>query len=383
LGAGYAASTSCAGLGLFIGSYVNSATQYNWAGTSPSSGLITYNSTSRTWANESSDPFETYYSYGELVCLPSYGTHGLLTFLGGASGDFVSPAYSTNVMGANLLDFVNMTFYDPVSKSWYWQTATGDIPPARIMFCAVVAQSSTGTTEIFVYGGSDLSSVTTGFEDVYVLSIPGFQWFKGPAGTPRLGHKCEVGANRQMISVGGVAEIESGGWSQIDPWYEGIGVFDMSALAWSEGFDAGAAAYESPQIVQEWYKNGGLSSVFWSSAASKTIFDTGSNATKTILPTTTPTTPPTTLTPTPTNVGAIVGGVVGGMVVIAAVVFGWYILRRRRTTQNIARMSGIQLEPQQHQWQKPELDTTIVSHNRRLEDPVRQTEQLPGLPVLL
>jgi hypothetical protein len=148
LGTGYAASTSCAGLGLFIGSYVNSATQYNWTGTSSSSGLITYNSTSRTWANESSDPFETYYNYGELVCLPSYGTHGLLTFLGGASGDYVSTVYSTNLMGTNLLDFVNMTFYDPISKSWYWQTATGDIPPARIMFCAVVAQSSTGTTEM-------------------------------------------------------------------------------------------------------------------------------------------------------------------------------------------------------------------------------------------
>ncbi len=105
-----------------------------------------------------------------------------------------------------------------------------------------------------------MTGSTETYSDVYVLTIPGFYWFKGPAGTPRAGNKCGVGGNRQMISVGGLATITSddawSDWDDTDPWNEGIGVLDMSALAWSASFDAGAAAYQPPQIVQNWYNNG-------------------------------------------------------------------------------------------------------------------------------
>ncbi len=102
----------------------------------------------------------------------------------------------------------------------------------------------------FVYGGWD---ATRTFDDVYVLTIPGFQWFKGPPGTPRMGNRCVVGAGRQMISIGGLL---NGSWAIPDPWLEGIGVLDMTELQWVPGFDAGAAAYDSPQVVKDWYENG-------------------------------------------------------------------------------------------------------------------------------
>jgi hypothetical protein len=65
-----------------------------------------------------------------------------------------------------------------------------------------------------------------------------------------------VGANRQIISTGGMPGTYSTAWGLKDPWLEGIGVFDMTELAWKSGYDAGAAAYESPQVVRDWYNAG-------------------------------------------------------------------------------------------------------------------------------
>lgn len=93
------------------------------------------------------------------------------------------------------------------------------------------------------------------FGDISILSLPAFEWFRVEAETaPRIFHACAVIGNRQMISAGGMEEAWD--WVTPDPWYSGIGVFDMTELKWTDGYDAAAAAYDSPDVVKEWYANG-------------------------------------------------------------------------------------------------------------------------------
>ena len=93
-------------------------------------------------------------------------------------------------------------------------------------------------------------------DDTYVLTIPGFHWIRGPSATARKASRCVVGGRRQMISVGGIDKGNAAGWSNPDPWTQGIGVFDMTAFAWRDDYDAHASDYVSPDPVQEWYQNG-------------------------------------------------------------------------------------------------------------------------------
>ncbi|HEY0225400.1 MAG TPA: kelch repeat-containing protein [Mycobacterium sp.] len=110
-----------------------------------------------------------------------------------------------------------------------------------------------------MFGGyNDLYNAT--YDEVYVLSVPGFVWFKAnyTAQTPRDHATCAVVGRRQMLSVGGV---RSGlAWPAIgadrDPWPQGIGVFDLSALVWKTGYEPDAAPYDSPPAVKAWYNQG-------------------------------------------------------------------------------------------------------------------------------
>lgn len=66
---------------------------------------------------------------------------------------------------------------------------------------------------------------------VYVLSLPSFHWEKQNY-SPVFGrsrHTCSLAGSRQMIVVGGqIATADSR--LAVDPWPQGIGVFDLSAM---------------------------------------------------------------------------------------------------------------------------------------------------------
>lgn len=38
-----------------------------------------------------------------------------------------------------------------------------------------------------------------------------------------------------------------------DPWEQGLGIFDMTQLQWTNGYDAEAATYQTPQVVSKWF----------------------------------------------------------------------------------------------------------------------------------
>lgn len=95
-----------------------------------------------------------------------------------------------------------------------------------------------------------------------MLSIPGFVWFRVPVTSPaRFYHTCEHVGGGQVMVIGG---IDNPGpyenvyldVTQHDPFPQGIGVFDVSPLAWADGYEADPLPYQSPQVVKDWYDIG-------------------------------------------------------------------------------------------------------------------------------
>ena len=243
----------------------------------PIEGLVAYNTTANTWSNDSStgiSPFGTSIN-GGLQFIPQFGTQagtdGLLIALG---GEFSGPEVWSET-GSNFMSFSNISIYDIASKSWFWQTATGnagptDIPPQGSRFCITGTKSPQGTFEIFIFGGyndtlllgnttPDLEEANQqeGFNTVYVLSLPGFVWFKSNDTTaePRAGHSCELVGNRQMLSIGGInpSKNTSDGFASSDTFPQGLGIFDMVQMKWTTSYDAHAAPYTLPATIQSWY----------------------------------------------------------------------------------------------------------------------------------
>lgn len=114
--------------------------------------------------------------------------------------------------------------------------------------------------KIFMYGGfyEPLPSTTVEHGAVYVLSLPSFNWQKqdGMPDYGRYQHSCNVVGNRQMVVVGGQVVLrdelsESDTLSQSpDPWPKGIGIFDLSRMAWQSSYDASAEPYVTPDMVK-------------------------------------------------------------------------------------------------------------------------------------
>ena len=102
---------------------------------------------------------------------------------------------------------------------------------------------------------------------VFVLTLPGFHWQKANPTSDfvRTSHSCNI-KNGQMIVVGGTvqtvadantvnAESEAQGTylSSVDPWPQGLGVFDLSDMAWAGSYNASAGPYITPAIVKDYY----------------------------------------------------------------------------------------------------------------------------------
>jgi hypothetical protein len=51
--------------------------------------------------------------------------------------------------------------------------------------------------------------------------------------------------------------IVVGRWTDpsLDPWSQGIGVFDLSSMSPRTSYDPKAGPYDSPGIVKDWYSN--------------------------------------------------------------------------------------------------------------------------------
>lgn len=174
--------------------------------------------------------------------------------------------------------------FEPVSKQWHTQKVTGDHPQFSQSQCVVGLEGDNGTYEasivfnaspelvltpifkIFMYGGLGFGSVletTINLGAVWVLSLPAFHWERqpDPLRFGRWMHSCQIAptGNRQMISVGGMVATNSIPSDElvdgtVDPWDQGIGVFDMSDFEWKSSYDASAGSYVTPSIIKEYYE---------------------------------------------------------------------------------------------------------------------------------
>ncbi|KAI0974876.1 hypothetical protein F4678DRAFT_421123 [Xylaria arbuscula] len=272
--------TTCNGFGVALGGYgwVETDSDLSDHGRSdmlPLPGLLSYQLSTGNWANRSAKAFNGLgtSNKGSAVCVSSSGTQsmGVVLPLGGSTTDLVTLNDGSDIL--NRLD--NLTFYDMGTETWHWQYSSGDIPPGRKAFCSVIMQGSNNTSEIYLYGGADSTTNTT-YDDIYVLSLPGFAWFKlSPTQEfPRWGHSCAVGGNSQMLVIGGQSILPDGDQSLYDPdpWPQGIGVFDLQKLDWSDSYQPNSTIYQTPQVIDDWYRAGGLERVMWSDPGTKALF---------------------------------------------------------------------------------------------------------------
>lgn len=336
-----AAFTQTGDVGLAFGGAVTKSSDGSVAKEIPgyaTPGLVSYNFRTGEWDNSTTT---TYGGYGTSLNARAeyvpFGPNGMVLFLGGAE----TPVDATNETIVEM-SWNHIHMVDPVTKKWHMQATSGSKPPTIESHCSVGVPGPNGTYEIFLYGGvSDQIRDTS--PEVYVLSLPGFVFFKGPTDAPpRSDHQCAVigKGQRQMLSVGGV-DGENRTFTApttADPWTYGIGVLDMTELKWTDSYDPDAPDYESPTVVNEWYNAGNLDHVQWANEEVEAIFMKNDPA---------PSPRPThqTVASNSTSTGAIVGGAVGGILGVAAVGMMSFVMIRRSRGRRAASPDGGRQQP--------------------------------------
>ncbi|KAK0747332.1 hypothetical protein B0T21DRAFT_278542 [Apiosordaria backusii] len=295
-------------------------------------GMVTYDFKSRVVENGTGPAFTILDQPASLTAaslqfIPGYNKpHGPGLVLGGHA--LVTVDGTTKIEQSHPLDLRNLTFFDPVTNEQYWQLSTGDIPPSpRSRFClAGPFRTPEGNYDLFIFGGES-KPTNTRYDDAYVLSLPGFVWTKVPSpapGGPRAYHSCVAVGKNQVLSVGGTLGVNFDvDWKSPDPVPQGLLLFNMTSLRWQleymvEGDNV--PGYERAAIIRDWYQNGSLERVQWSSEKAQRMFGgsrvAGNN------------TPPTS---SPIPLAAIVGGVCWGVAVVVFVAaLIWFIFCSRR-----------------------------------------------------
>ncbi|KAF2402058.1 hypothetical protein EJ06DRAFT_529186 [Trichodelitschia bisporula] len=227
----------------------------------PAPGLLVYNMTTHDLANKTVTPSvlsSGTIQGGALHFVPNFGPRGLLVQIGGEQ------------VGAKsqFPDIGQVQVYDPASDSWYTQSTTGNMPSNRKEFCIAGVASTNETYEILVYGGwgGNLGARAIPYDEAYVLSLPGFNWFKAPypASNPRHALTCHHVGGGQVLTIGGLnTAVEVKLYPYWEPFNlqdnfaQGLGVFDMKTMSWQSGYKADGGEYASPDVVQNFYSDNG------------------------------------------------------------------------------------------------------------------------------
>ena len=122
----------------------------------------------------------------------------------------------------------------------------------------------------------------------------------------------------------------------VSPWDQGLGVFDLSDLAWKDAFNASAAPYVTPQVVKSYYAHNPrypasllrdpiLRAWFTGEASNSTSLNSTSNV------------PSNRHT---ANIGVIAGGTVVGVVVFVVLAVCVFVFLRQRQRKQRQRAHG-------------------------------------------
>ncbi len=133
----------------------------------------------------------------------------------------------------------------------YTQNTTGKNPGQLTQFCSVYASAPDRSSHnIYVYGGYDgLGRINQPVDNVYVLSIPAFEWTLVYSGGGQLNgrreHTCIKPYPDQMLVLGGRA-LDKGPQSCVDM----IRVFNLNTLTFQDTYDTETwSQYEVPSMI--------------------------------------------------------------------------------------------------------------------------------------
>ncbi|KAK0719058.1 hypothetical protein B0T21DRAFT_351819 [Apiosordaria backusii] len=220
---GAGVSVPARGEAYYYGGFHNNASVPGWTGPPRASNrLIKYDMDTNAWSNVTG-PDEVRRAEGEMFFLP-LSDAGMLVYFGGSQDLF-----GNGTLTPEPLDTIFL--YDLANGKWYAQKASGRIPENRRRFCggatwaqdqssynmfvsSISPSALTGrrlTACSYIYGGSGFPPSTAGYDDIYVLTIPSFQWIRGPypkdsnitGPFPKNMMSCNVVNNAQMVIVGG------------------------------------------------------------------------------------------------------------------------------------------------------------------------------------
>ncbi|KAJ2891489.1 hypothetical protein MKZ38_000322 [Zalerion maritima] len=333
------------GLGFYYGGWLGNATVPEWSGPSVvSDSLIVYDMDEGTWKNKTG-PDSVGRAEGVLTYIPA-GDHGFLVYFGG-----IMDPYGNGSVAAQPMN--EIWLYDFVAEKWYSQTATGEVPDNRRRFCAGAAWAEDHSSyNIYLYGGISIPPNSTTFDDLWILSLPSFQWLKwypepdvGVNGEhPHHTLSCNVvSGGAQMIIVGGSFPYTD----QCDssPQYGShnlmLGQQNPEKRKW-EVFNTTLNGYEVPDdIVAIVGGDAKGSATATAPAGGFDAADLGVLMTRVA----------SAATRTPTrdvnaggdstglSTGAIVGIAIGCAAFIAGMVLGWFCLRRHRNQKRQSQYS--------------------------------------------
>ncbi|KAH7313854.1 hypothetical protein B0I35DRAFT_480501 [Stachybotrys elegans] len=188
----------------YYGGWLSNASVPDWSGPPvATSRLIKYEMDTNSWSNITG-PDDVGRAEGTMVFLP-IGDAGMLVYFGGTKD-----LYGNGTLTPQPLDEIFL--YDVANTKWYTQKTSGRTPEIRRRFCggATWAQDRS-SYNTYIYGGAGFPPHTTGYDDIYILSIPSFQWIRGPypVGSnvtgpyPKSMMSCNVVHRAQMLVIGG------------------------------------------------------------------------------------------------------------------------------------------------------------------------------------
>lgn len=221
-------------------------------------GLLKYDFATRVATNSTVEGISTSGSVqlGQMIYVPNFGPAGIIVAAGGQSGPTEK----------NLRSFSSVQVFDLESDTWYEQATTGTIPDGRKEYCMTGAASSNNTYEIVVYAGWDgnLGTTSIPWDELFVLSLPSFHWFRADYQSvqPRHGLTCEHIGGGQVLTIGGVDTTQvgpnrlyDGVFNTRDPHPQGLAIFDLSSLSFTEGYVSNRTVYNLAPDVQSYYNN--------------------------------------------------------------------------------------------------------------------------------
>ncbi|KAI3401857.1 hypothetical protein diail_6416 [Diaporthe ilicicola] len=190
------------GLGFYYGGWLSNNSVPGWSGPPvATTGLIRYDMDEGSWTNNTG-PDSTRRAEGTMNYLPA-SDGGLLIYFGGVQDQ------ENGTTTGQPMDEVFV--YDIVSGRWYTQQTSGTTPQMRSRFCSGVTWADDQSSyNIYLYGGAGMPPDTSGFDDVYILTIPTFTWIKlypkdgNVTGQyPHHSLSCNVINKGQMLVIGG------------------------------------------------------------------------------------------------------------------------------------------------------------------------------------